>query len=51
MAAPLRIVFALYPGVTQLDFTGPHQVLSRAARRRGHRRLAGPAATSRPTAA
>jgi len=24
------IVFALYPGVTQLDFTGPHQVLSRA---------------------
>jgi putative intracellular protease/amidase len=26
---PLRIVFALFPGVTQLDFTGPHQVLSR----------------------
>jgi transcriptional regulator GlxA family with amidase domain len=24
------IVIALYPGVTQLDFTGPHQVLSRA---------------------
>jgi cyclohexyl-isocyanide hydratase len=24
-----RIVFALYPGVTQLDFTGPHQVFSR----------------------
>ncbi len=23
------IVFALYPGLTQLDFTGPHQVLSR----------------------
>jgi putative intracellular protease/amidase len=23
------IVIALYPGVTQLDFTGPHQVLSR----------------------
>jgi cyclohexyl-isocyanide hydratase len=23
------IVFALYPGVTQLDFTGPHQFLSR----------------------
>src|SRR5579862_4624849 len=22
------IVFALFPGVTQLDFTGPHQVLS-----------------------
>jgi cyclohexyl-isocyanide hydratase len=28
-AAPLTIVFALFPGVTQLDFTGPHQVLSR----------------------
>jgi cyclohexyl-isocyanide hydratase len=26
---PLRIVFALYPGVTHLDFTGPHQFLSR----------------------
>src|SRR5216117_1561402 len=25
----LSIVFALYPGVTQLDFTGPHLVLSR----------------------
>jgi len=24
-----HIVFALYPGVTQLDFTGPHQVFSR----------------------
>jgi cyclohexyl-isocyanide hydratase len=24
-----RIVFALYPAVTQLDFTGPHQVFSR----------------------
>jgi len=24
-----RIVFPLYPGVTQLDFTGPHQVFSR----------------------
>ena len=24
-----RIVFALYPGVTQLDFTGPHQVFAR----------------------
>jgi cyclohexyl-isocyanide hydratase len=28
-ASPIRIVFALFPGVTQLDFTGPHQVLSR----------------------
>jgi putative intracellular protease/amidase len=28
-AEPLRIVFALFQGVTQLDFTGPHQVLSR----------------------
>ena len=27
--APIRIVFALFPGVTQLDFTGPHQVFSR----------------------
>ena len=26
---PFRIVFALYPGITHLDFTGPHQVLSR----------------------
>ena len=26
----LRIVFAIYPDVTHLDFTGPHQVLSRA---------------------
>ena len=28
-AQPTVIVFALFPGVTQLDFTGPHQVLSR----------------------
>src|SRR3954467_1867319 len=27
--SPTVIVFALFPGVTQLDFTGPHQVLSR----------------------
>jgi len=27
--APMSIVFALFPGVTQLDFTGPHLVLSR----------------------
>jgi putative intracellular protease/amidase len=26
----IEIVIALFPGVTQLDFTGPHQVLSRA---------------------
>lgn len=25
----MNIVFALYPGVTHLDFTGPHQVFSR----------------------
>ena len=25
-----RIVFAVYPGMTHLDFTGPHQFLSRA---------------------
>src|SRR5882672_7470788 len=24
-----HIVFAIYPNVTQLDFTGPHQVFSR----------------------
>jgi cyclohexyl-isocyanide hydratase len=29
MAAPLRIAFLLYPDVTQLDLTGPAQVLSR----------------------
>jgi cyclohexyl-isocyanide hydratase len=28
-ASPITIVFALFPGVTQLDFTGPHLVLSR----------------------
>jgi len=26
---PLRVVFPLFPNVTQLDFTGPHQVFSR----------------------
>ena len=26
---PLRIVIPLYQGVTQLDFTGPHQFFSR----------------------
>ncbi len=26
---PFRIVFAIYPGMTQLDFTGPHQFFSR----------------------
>ncbi len=29
MTAPLSIVFVLFPNVTQLDFTGPLQVLSR----------------------
>ena len=29
MTTPLVIVFALYPGVTHLDFTGPQQILSR----------------------
>src|SRR3569833_2062881 len=28
-AARLQIVIPLFPGVTQLDFTGPHQVFSR----------------------
>ena len=29
MAEPFSIVFALYPGITQLDFTGPFEVLRR----------------------
>lgn len=29
MTEPTSILFAIFPGVTQLDFTGPHQVLSR----------------------
>ena len=29
-AAPFRVVFALFPRITQLDFTGPHEVLWRA---------------------
>ena len=29
MAPPFRIVFILYPRLTQLDFTGPYEVLSR----------------------
>ena len=29
MAEPFRIVFVVYPGVTQLDFTGPYEILSR----------------------
>src|SRR6266478_995398 len=29
MAAEFPVVFALYPHVTQLDFTGPHEVLAR----------------------
>ena len=29
MPESIRILFALFPGVTQLDFTGPHQVFSR----------------------
>jgi len=27
--APFSVVFAVYPDVTQLDFTGPHEVLSK----------------------
>lgn len=26
---PITVVFAIFPGVTHLDFTGPHQVLTR----------------------
>lgn len=29
MSKPLRIVFILYPRLTQLDFTGPYEVLAR----------------------
>jgi transcriptional regulator GlxA family with amidase domain len=29
MAAEFLVVFALYPNVTQLDFTGPHEVFAR----------------------
>jgi cyclohexyl-isocyanide hydratase len=29
MAQPIKIVFILYPALTQLDFTGPFEVLSR----------------------
>ncbi len=29
MGAKFRILFAIYPGMTHLDFTGPHQFLSR----------------------
>jgi transcriptional regulator GlxA family with amidase domain len=29
MAAPLHIVFALYTGITQLDFAGPYEVFCR----------------------
>jgi cyclohexyl-isocyanide hydratase len=29
MADEFRVVFAIYPHVTQLDFTGPHEVLAR----------------------
>lgn len=36
MASPFNIVFALYPRVTQLDFTGPHEVLWRLPEARCH---------------
>ena len=29
MSEPIRVVMPVYDGVTQLDFTGPHQFLSR----------------------
>jgi cyclohexyl-isocyanide hydratase len=29
MGDPITIVFPIYPGVTHLDFTGPHQVFAR----------------------
>jgi cyclohexyl-isocyanide hydratase len=33
---PVEVVFALFPGVTQLDFTGPAQVLARLPGARVH---------------
>ncbi len=30
MSSGLSVVFALYPGITQLDFTGPYEVFARA---------------------
>ena len=30
MTQPISVVIPVYNGVTQLDFTGPHQVLCRA---------------------
>ena len=30
MSQPISVVVPVYDGVTQLDFTGPHQFLSRA---------------------
>lgn len=29
MSERFPVVFAVYPGITQLDFTGPYEVLSR----------------------
>jgi len=29
MTQPISVVISVYDGVTQLDFTGPHQFLSR----------------------
>ena len=29
MTSPFAVVFALYPGITQLDFTGPYEVFWR----------------------
>ena len=48
--APFRIVEAIYPGMTQLDFTAPHTVFSRI---RAPRPSSPPsrAARSSPTAA
>ena len=34
MTNPITIVFPIFPGVTQLDFTGPYQVLVRTPRTR-----------------
>ena len=39
MSAEFPVVFALYPDITQLDFTGPLEVLCRLPGRAGDARL------------
>ena len=39
--AEFIIVFAIWPGMTHLDFIGPHQVLGRLPKRQTRRRQSG----------